>query len=525
VPTRTAATRTTADRSAVTPTPASLPLRGPGKEILAAIDVGTNAARLQIAEVGADGALTTIHTERDPVRPGEGVFATGEIPDAVAERLVVTLRRYGQVAKRYKAHLRAVATAAFREAKNRDSVVERIRAEAGVELEVISGQEEARLIGLGVLRDRPKKGRTLILDIGGGSTEVLLAVDGEPTDLHSLALGAVRLTELFATSDEIDRRKLALLRGFARRIMAEGLDGRIPRPPRLALGSSGTVRSVVAFAASPGTAHASPTQLTRAVNALVTMPAAERRQRFEANRADIVVAGAVILEAFAQQLQLESVTAVEGGLRDGVLVDLWRREHRAPDDHLLTDAAMNVGRHFQFDEAHGSQVAMLATSLFDGLKPLHQLDAGDRQLLEVAALLHDVGHVVARHKHHKHTHYLIENAEFPTLSSHERALIALVARFHRRTVPRRNHPLLSTLPLADFNRVRRMATILRLADALDGSHETHVESLACRKGVDTVTITLRSRSGIELELWDAEHEAALFEQVFGRRLKLVVTKP
>src|SRR5215472_6271234 len=286
--------------------------------VLAAIDVGTNSVKLELARPLPNGSFETLHEERDPVRPGEGVFRTGWIPPDVADRLLSTLRRYGALCRRFHARVRAIATSAVREAKNKEEIIERAQREAGLNLEVVSGREEARLICLGVLHGRLPGARALCIDIGGGSTEVASAVGERPTSLWSIALGAVRLTELFDSSGNIRAQQLARMREYAR----EAVNHRLPVPPkrlpRHALGSSGTIKAVISFAAPQGTAHVASGHLSRAIGQLVEMGSEGRRKRFEPRRADIIVAGAVIPEALAAHLELESITAVDAGLRDGI---------------------------------------------------------------------------------------------------------------------------------------------------------------------------------------------------------------
>src|SRR5512135_2084660 len=185
------------------PTSKSAPLG----RILAVIDVGTNAVRLELARPLPDGSFDLVHSERDPVRPGEGVFKTGRIPREVEQRLLSTLRRYAALARRHRAVVRAVATSAVREAKNGPEVVARVRAATGLDLEVISGKEEARLIALGVLRGQPPRARNLVVDVGAGSTEIAVAVGEHPTVLHSVAIGSVRLTETFGSMGKVPRKR------------------------------------------------------------------------------------------------------------------------------------------------------------------------------------------------------------------------------------------------------------------------------------------------------------------------------
>lgn len=488
--------------------------------MLAAIDVGTNAVRLELARPLADGVLETLHQERDPVRPGEGVFTTGTIPPEVADRLLSTLRRYAALCRRFKARVRAVATSAVREARNRDEIVARAREEAGLDLEVVSGREEARLICLGVLQGRKRDERSLLVDIGGGSTEIASAVGEKPSSLWSVAIGAVRLTEIFKAQGKIGAGKVDLMRRFAEEAFREALPTRVPRMPRTALGSSGTIQTVLRFAAAAGTGHASASQVTRAVDRLAGMSVADRRRHFDPKRAQIVVGGAVVLEAVMKQLGIPSMIAVDRGLRDGILVDLLRRARPVLDDHSLADASLALGRRFQFDEPHAVQVARLALSLFDQLARLHGLPASARPLLETAALLHDIGNAVSYQRHHKHTAYLIQNADIPGLTDRERELVSLIARHHRRSAPERSQPGFEALSTGEFQLVRKLSMLLRLADAFDRSHRQSVHSLRTTRRQDAVQVRLTARAPLDLEVWDAGREALLFRKTFGKRLEL-----
>jgi exopolyphosphatase/guanosine-5'-triphosphate,3'-diphosphate pyrophosphatase len=490
--------------------------------VLAAIDVGTNAVRLEMARPLPEGTLEMLHQERDAVRPGEGLWLTGSMPKVVADRVLSTLRRYGALCRRHRARVRAVATSAVREARNRDEIVQRVRREAGFNLEVISGREEARLICLGVLHGTGEGVRSVCLHIGGGSTEVASAVGERPTNLWSVSLGAVRLAEVFDAQGAVSPKKLKLLRDYAGEAIGKALPAKLSGYPPTALGSSGTVRSVVGFAAAEGTGHATVRQLERAVESLVEMGVDERRRRFDPRRADIIVAGAVILEALARHLGLKAVVAIDRGLRGGVLIDLHRRRLDGSGETSVAGAARVLGRRFYFDERHASQVARIALSLFDELADLHKLPASVRPFLEAAALLHDVGNAVSYQKHHRHTQYLIQNADIPGLADRERDLVARIARFHRRSAPELDHAGMSGLTPAEARVVRKLATLLRVADALDRSHHQPIHSVRTRKSPQDVSVRLKVRAPVDLELWDVAHEAPLFRKVFGRRLRVEI---
>jgi exopolyphosphatase/guanosine-5'-triphosphate,3'-diphosphate pyrophosphatase len=420
-----------------------------------------------------------------------------------------------------------VATSAVREARNREEIVQRARKEAGLNLEVISGREEARLICLGVLHGKAPRTRSLCLDIGGGSTEVASAEGERPTNLWSVSLGCVRLAELFDAQGAISGKKLKLLRDYAGGAVAEAIPRRFPGYPRIALGSSGTVRAVVGFAAAEGTAHATSRQLSRTVDELVDMGTDELRRRFDPRRAEIIVSGAVILEALVHHLGLKSVVAVERGLRHGVLWDLFRRRNNADQEgegHSVGGAARVMGRRFYFDERHASQVTRLALTLFDELADVHQLPAAVRPYLEAAALLHDVGNSVSYQKHHRHTQYLIQNADLPGLADRERDLVARVARYHRRSPPEIDHAGMAGLSLPEARLVRKLATLLRVADALDRSHHQPITGIRTRRSGRDICLRIKSRAPVDLELWDVAHEAPLFRKVFGHALRWEVAR-
>jgi exopolyphosphatase/guanosine-5'-triphosphate,3'-diphosphate pyrophosphatase len=489
--------------------------------VVAAIDVGTNAVRLEIARVHADGTLETLHQERSRIRPGEGTFTLGVMPGPVVDRLLSTLRRYGALCRRYKARVRAVATSAVREAKNRPEIVRRARDEAGLALEVVSGREEARLICLGVLHGRPLTARSLVVDIGGGSTEIATATGERPINLWSVALGAVRMAEVFEATGKVTARKLSLMRNYAAEVLGRAVPRETAPNFKAAFGSSGTINAIVAHAADANDyPRLSARRLSRAVDHLAGLSVAERETLFEPRRAEIIVAGAVILEQVVAHLGLGSVVAVDRGLRNGILFELARKSQAHADFDSVAGAAEALTLRLMGDLSHARQVTRLALALFDDLAALHKLPASARSLLEAAAILHDVGHAVSYQRHHKHSYYLIRNADLPGLADHERELVALVARHHRRGSPERTHPDVAGLTPGEFRMVRKLSTLLRVADSLDRGHQQAVKAVRAGVKDGAVAVRLTARAPVDLELWDVQHEAALFRRVFGRRLEL-----
>lgn len=293
---------------------------GRRREHVAAIDVGTNAARLKVARLRG-GKLEVTHTERAAVRPGEGVFRSGVMPAAVVDRLVETLSRFADVIRFHRAEVGAVATSALRAAANREAVVQRIARESGVELRVISGEEEARLTCLGVLAGSASEERALCIDVGGGSTEVILGRGDAPAFLHSIELGGVRLQEGVGSDD------VAALRAAARACLRR-------LPPSLArtwvgsdataVGCSGSVRALIAFATAGARRYVTRRELSSAIEELGRMSPPTRARFFEPRRAAVVLPAAIILEQTMERLDLWAVRSTRRGLRDGILLELLR---------------------------------------------------------------------------------------------------------------------------------------------------------------------------------------------------------
>lgn len=487
----------------------------------AAIDVGTNATRLKVAHVDARGVIKPIYRSRDEIRPGEGVFTSGAITAAAVDRLVKTLLGYAETCLSLDAEPRAVATSALRDAQNQQEVLRRVADESGLRLDVISGREEARLILLGVLQRKLATPPALLIDIGGGSTEVAFAKAKESHELWSIGLGSLRLKELFQTTGHVDADKLSLLRRYVERACDDDLASVPATTPAEALGTSGSIRAFVGYAAPSGKGSASLRRVHETVNRLATLGLDERAKHFGRRRAEVIVVAGAILEGVMRRLSLTRIHAVDAGLRDGVLLDLWRRHEHGGQASSIAATAVAYGRRLRFDERHAEKVASLSLSLFDDLESLHRLPRRYRPVLHAAALLHDVGYAVNAQKHHRHTSYLIENADLPGLTDRERTVAARLARFHRRRPPVKGHPGLVGLLEEDARAVRRLTPLLRLADALDRAHHQKVERVVADSTPQSVTVRLHAARGATLEIWDARREAPLFRSVYGRALRVL----
>ena len=296
---------------------------GRRREHFAAIDVGTNAARVKIARV-RDERLDVVHSARAAVAPGQGVFERGVMGPVVVERLCEALSEFAEAARFHRAELRAVATSALRTARNREAVVARVRRQSGVTLEIIDGVEEARLTALGVLAGRDRDERALCIDVGGGSTEVVLGEGEEAVAAASVELGSARLEQ--AIGDDVDA-----LRAAARTAM-RALDRKLARDwmgaEATAIGCSGTVRALISFATADARRYVTRHELGGVVEELARMRTVERVRFFEGRRAAVILPAAVILEQTMERLGVWAVKASRRGLRDGVLVELSRRARR-----------------------------------------------------------------------------------------------------------------------------------------------------------------------------------------------------
>ena len=510
-------------------------------DVFAALDLGTNSFHLVVARHTGGEGFDVITREREMVRLGHGGTDMKELSDTSIDRAVACLRRMRRIAESHGAsEIRAVATSATREAANANTFIERARDEAGVDIEVISGLEEARLIHLGILQAVPVfDQRVLLIDIGGGSTEILIGERGETLAARSFKLGAVRLTDRFFPDGEVSDDSIADCREYIRSVLTHfereadeyGFD--------VAVASSGTAEAIARMAhADRGgpplrtfncfefTRH----ELTAVVERLCAARTPQQRAKIsglDSGRADIAPAGALILDEIAERFGADAFTFSEGALRDGVLLDaVERRSGGADGRSQLRDVARRSIRQLRDrcddDPAHSAQVARLAVGLFDGLEPLHGLGPAERDLLEAGALLANVGLVVSHSKHHHHSYYVVRNSELTGLTDHEIELIAQIARYHRKSSPKSSHEPFAALSRSDQQLVRTLAGILRIAIGLDRCHERRVPGVRVELGDQRVTIEVgHDGADIALELYAANERKDLLEQVLDRRVELM----
>jgi exopolyphosphatase / guanosine-5'-triphosphate,3'-diphosphate pyrophosphatase len=506
--------------------------------VLAALDLGTNSFHMVVAKV-LDSGYEVIAREKDTVRLGHGGGDMKELSADAIERGIASLCRMQRVAAVHGAPIRAVATSAVREAENADVFLKRARREAKIDVEVISGLEEARLIYLGALHAVPAFDQRLILvDIGGGSTEVLVGERGETLAARSFKLGAVRLTDRFfpagaASSKSVDQCRSyvrSILTTFEREVEEFGFE--------LAIASSGTAETIarMVHASSDETSlhtfnryEFSVTDLRAVIESLIKRKTSEDRRSLSGldhTRADIIVAGALVLEGVADTYDIKRFVFSDGALREGVLLDTIARLHGGALRHLRDVSRSSIralAERCDDDLRHSAHVATLALQLFDATQAVHGLADDAREYLEAGALLANVGLVISHSKHHLHTYYVVRNSELTGLTDAEIEIIAQVARYHRKSAPKASHREFAQLSGDDQQLVRVLSGILRVAIGLDRSHDGRVQSLTAQMHGDRLVVEAIARRGkeISLELYTASERSGLLEEVLGHRVDII----
>jgi len=501
---------------------------------LAAIDLGSNSVHMVVADVTADGRIQVVDRVKEMVRLGRRAFTTGALTDETTELAERAVTTFGRLARaRHVQRLRAVATSAVREARNGAAFVRRLQRETGLPIEVISGLDEARLIFRAVRHAMGlENGTHLLVDVGGGSVELTLVEDGRPVWMRSVPLGVARLTERFLPSDPPTGRQVRALERHVMRTIGDLLDRARRRGVTSAIGTSGTINTLVAMAlqaqgADAGRLHG--VSVTReAIHAMRRrLLAVDARARAElpgvdAKRVDLMPAAAVVVDAILARVRVPHLTVCGWALREGVLLELARVNGPGAGTRLgRRRAVVALAHRYAGDNAHGRQVAQLATTVFDAVAAQLRLPAAGRELLEYAALLHDIGHAVDHDRHHRHTYYLIKNSELLGFDPQEIELIALVARSHRKQVPKPSAPELAQVPNGKRKLVRALAALLRIADALDRTHFGVVKNLSVEKSSGRLVLHVDAGAeNAELELWAAERRVDLLSRLLDRPVVL-----
>ena len=507
---------------------------------IAAIDIGTNSVHMIVVRVRPDLSFEVIDREKSMVRLGAGGLGGRAL---TSEAMTATLQALSKFKRLAESHgvdeILAAATSAIREAGNGGEFLARIERETGIRARVIAGVEEARLIHqAAVYGVDVGGGRAVVIDIGGGSVEITLGTATTIQLARSFKIGVIRLTERFVKSDPLSERDeqrlmkhiLDEIDRHCEQIVTAGFDR--------VIGTSGTILSMGAFAATiaRGTPppelrnlQVSAKQLRRVRKDVTATPLEQRLAMpgLDPRRADLVVGGAVLLDTIMRRLGAEELTLCDLALREGLILDYVRRNRRQiAQIDLIPDvrrrSTIELSERCNYYAEHAQQVARLALALFDQTRSIHAMTDREREWLEYAALMHDLGTHISYARHHRHSYYLIKNGDLRGFRPDEIEVMALVARYHRRGVPKRSHDEYAQLPAGLRRTVKLLASILRVAESLDRSHSQIISGLELRDREADLLLEIHSGDDAELELWATQRHLKPFERMVGKPVTVVV---
>jgi exopolyphosphatase/guanosine-5'-triphosphate,3'-diphosphate pyrophosphatase len=500
----------------------------------AAVDIGSNSVRMMGAEM-SHGEMHILTQDRQVTRLGESVFRSGAISKEALDFLVANLSRMAAAySKMDVVGVRAVATSAVRDARNQQEFLKRTSDALGTNVEIISGPEEARLIHLGVEARWPRpKERTLIIDVGGGSAELIITQGGQLIDAVSKPLGAVRLTEMFLQSDPPNPGELHRLMqfideklyGFRQQHETEKFDR--------VIATSATAAALVSAANDVPRAKREEADRARATSSQVRelflqigqMDIAGRRKisGIGPRRAEIIVAGAAVFARALEMFDSRSLYYCAAGVRDGIIADLAARGVGRELSQLSKEqrsVVESMARKYTVNLKHVKHVASLSHRLFEILQPLHQLPPAAGKLLEAAGYLHDIGHFVSNTGHHKHSAYLVANSDMPGFTDKERLTIAALCRFHRKSMPQARHPEYQALEPETRRQLLLLTPLLRIADSLDRAHEQKVKDISSTIRDGNLNVMIHADDDVDLEMWSATEATKSFREVYSKPLTL-----
>ncbi len=500
---------------------------------IAAIDIGSNSIHMVTAAVGRNG-FEIIDRAKEMVRLGSGTLMHGRLSPEAMEFGFKTLATFKTLAERQGADpILAVATSAVREAANGGEFVLRAWEELGLKIDVITGVEEGRLIFEAVRHAIDLRGqRALVVDIGGGSIEVMQGSDSRLQWQKSFKLGVTRMKEQFMRSDPPKAGEVSALRAHARRLLFPAFARARRVKPTLMIGTSGTLLNLTGMTEAmrgekptvslhnhvmrrAGLAELLETLLDRNAEERERIPGLDRR------RIDLAPTGAVLADVLLKGFGMKEMRVCEWALREGIILDFMARHSEAvetveqvPD--VRRRSVLHMSHRFAADEAHGRQVARLAVRLFDLTKNVHEMGAAERELLEFAALLHDVGLYVSHSKHHRHSYYLITYGELRGFLPEEIQIIAAVARFHKGPPPKSSSEELAPLSSKARELALKLTAIVRVADGLDRGHHGIVKDIDLVRSNGEMHLMLDTEGkDAELELWGARLKSEVWVKCFG----------
>jgi exopolyphosphatase / guanosine-5'-triphosphate,3'-diphosphate pyrophosphatase len=522
----------------MTVAPTTSPRSAAGGRRIAAIDIGSNSVRQIVADVSSDGTITVVDEMKAAPRLGADLDDTGLLGTQSMERAAEAVGRMATLARQLGAErIEAVATSAVRDAGNADAFVARVRQEAGLQVRIIDGQDEARLSYLSALAHFDLGvGRTVVMDIGGGSLELALAADGVLDDLVSLPFGALRLTERYLRDGATPKALRRL-----RRDVRDALRSVLPRSNwrgAQVIGSGGTFTNLASiYLARRGMLAARNVHATMVprvdvehiLDSLAAMRPDERRSvpGLNPERADIIVAGLAVAAEVLGRVEARDLNVSRYGIREGLLLELARVTPVVADPGAARERSVrDFAERCHYEEGHAAQVQRLALRLFDALGARLGCAPEERASLSDAALLHDVGYHINYDRHHKHSYHLIVHAELLGITPAEQVVIANVARYHRGTAPKKKHRNFGELDKTLRDRIVRLSAILRVADGFDRGHISAVGDLRVRwlqRAIRIAPSAAKGATSLRLEAWGAHRKSQLLAELAGVPVEIVGT--
>lgn len=488
-----------------------------------AIDIGSNAVRAVIGELSADGKLVVLEQFREPVRLGREVFTEGRISEQTIERLLVALKGFQSSGKTFKVtKMRAVATSAMREAHNQDEVLVRAKEILDCPIEIIPGDEEARLVSEGVQAFVSIKGkRAALLDIGGGSTEVSILDDGAIILSESVKVGSLRLLEIAEKSGNLLKK---MITNYSRNLMGRLLERvNSGEKAEVFIGTGGNCDALLSLQETflklkaPVLKLSSLKEISKELG-LLSIDERVKKLGLRPDRADVIYPASLFIIIVLETLGFEEMIIPKVGLKEGVLLELLSTEPKKVSQRQITLFAEELLKRFRCDVKHARAVSAVALKIYDALPGTKQSDE-ERTLLRLAGLLHDIGDSISPESHHKHSYYIIQQTPFVGINFTQREIIALAARYHRKSHPSLKHEGFKKLSDNAKQVVRKLAGILRIAEALEQEHKSSSLAIEVACSQSQLIITIHSNGDdAELEKWKAKKRADLFEDVFKREV-------
>ncbi len=497
---------------------------------VAVIDIGSSAIRLAVAEIGDKSSIRQIENMSKPVSLGQDVFSTGRIEQETMRESLAILANYREVITSYGIQqVHAIATSAVRDATNRDNFVDKVFIRTGIDVEVLEGMEENRLLLMAVEHALSGKvdlrsASALVIEVGAGTTEITLLEKGRVMLSRSLPLGSIRLPQNLTTSKFEQSALPRILKRNLRMIIEDFSRDFNPARVDTFIAVGGDMRAVARQAgkeAGPNHAVLSSEKLMEFVRSLAKLPPEEtaRKLSLSYRDAELIYPSMLIYSAFLAETRAKNILVPMANIREGVLLEvghLVSGHHHGDISRQVISSARGVGKKYRYDEDHAQNVSANALRIYDALQKEHGLSPTERMLLEISALLHDIGTYVSPSSHHKHSMYLVEAAEIFGLRKAHKDIVANVVRYHRRSLPKSSHMAYMALSRADRTIVAKLSAILRVADALDNSHQQRIKDLRFKRLEDSYLLQVPDEAGdIALEKQSLLSKSDFFIDIYG----------